>query len=115
VNLQKKDNAGAVQNLQAAAPLLKSNDVSYLRGISFGWVRVLEFEETAGSEAGVYGSSVSKFSVQATGIDKLKGLPRGPRDKKESLLKGSKQGPPPRFFTSVDSKVDKVACFHTLL
>jgi len=39
VNLQKKDNASAVQNFQAAAPLLKSNDASYAR-ISIGWVRV---------------------------------------------------------------------------
>jgi len=31
VNLQKKDNASAVQNFQAAAPLLKSNDASYAR------------------------------------------------------------------------------------
>src|SRR5437870_1628459 len=31
VNLQKKDNASAVQNFQAAAPLLKSSDASYAR------------------------------------------------------------------------------------
>jgi len=31
VNIQKKDNAKAVENLKAAAPLLKSDDGSYAR------------------------------------------------------------------------------------
>ena len=48
VNLQKKNNPQAVQNFQAAAPLLKSNDVSYARNayrMGFAFINLKKMPE----------------------------------------------------------------------
>ncbi len=75
VNLQKKDNAAAVTNFQAAAPLLKSNDQSYARneyrlGYAFLNLKKLPEAKQAFTEAA---SVESPYKQPA--LDKLKALP----------------------------------------
>jgi tetratricopeptide (TPR) repeat protein len=75
IGLQKKDNAGAVTNLQAAAPLLKSNNVSYARnqfrlGYAFLNLKKLPEAKQALTEA----ASVDSPYKQPA-LDKLKTLP----------------------------------------
>jgi tetratricopeptide (TPR) repeat protein len=77
VNLQKKNNAQAVQNFQAAAPLLKSNDASYARneyrlGFAFINLRKMPEAKAAFTEAA---SVNSPYKQPAQ--DKLKTLPAG--------------------------------------
>lgn len=75
VNLQKKDNASAVTNFQAAAPLLKSNNQSYARneyrlGYAFLNLKKLPEAKQAFTEAA---SVESPYKQPA--LDKLKSLP----------------------------------------
>jgi len=75
INLQKKNNPQAVQNFQAAAPLLKSNDVSYARneyrlGFAFINLKKVADARAAFTEAA---SVNSPYKVPAQ--DKLKALP----------------------------------------
>lgn len=75
VNLQKKDNATAVTNFQAAAPLLKSNNQSYARnqyrlGYAFLNLKKLPEAKQAFTEAA---SVESPYKQPA--LDKLKSLP----------------------------------------
>ncbi len=75
INLQKKNNPQAVQNFQAAAPLLKSNDVSYARneyrlGFAFVNLKKVADARAAFTEAA---SVNSPYKVPAQ--DKLKALP----------------------------------------
>jgi tetratricopeptide (TPR) repeat protein len=75
INLQKKNNAGAVQNLQAAAPLLKSNDTSYARNqyrLGFALLNLKKIPEakTAFTEAASVNSPYKSYAQ-----DKLKALP----------------------------------------
>ena len=75
VNLQKKDNATAVQNLQAAAPLLKSNDVSYARNqfrLGYAYLNLKKLPEA--KQAFTDAASVNSPYKQLA-LDKLKGLP----------------------------------------
>ena len=65
VNIQKKTNAAAVENLKQASPLLKVG-CGQLRAESIpAGVRAAESEEGGGREAGVHGSGVGGESVQA--------------------------------------------------
>ena len=60
VNLQKKDNALAVQNLQAAAPLLKSVDLSYARNqLRLGYALVNLKKNAEAKEALTQAASVN--------------------------------------------------------
>jgi len=75
INLQKKNNSGAVQNFQAAAPLLKSNDTSYARNqyrLGFALLNLKKIPEakTAFSEAASVNSPYKTYAQ-----DKLKALP----------------------------------------
>jgi tetratricopeptide (TPR) repeat protein len=75
INLQKKNNLQAVQNFQAAAPLLKSNDVSYARneyrlGFAFINLRKVPEARAAFTEAASVNSP-----YKGPAQDKLKNLP----------------------------------------
>jgi tetratricopeptide (TPR) repeat protein len=75
VNLQKKDNATAVQNLQAAAPLLKGNDVSYARNqfrLGYAYLNLKKLPEA--KQAFTDAASVNSPYKQPA-LDKLKALP----------------------------------------
>jgi tetratricopeptide (TPR) repeat protein len=75
INLQKKNNAAAVQNFQAAAPLLKSNDTSYARnqyrlGFALLNMRRIPEAKAAFTEAASVNSPYKSYAQ-----DKLKALP----------------------------------------
>lgn len=75
INLQKKNNAAAVQNFQAAAPLLKSNETSYARNqyrLGFALVNLKKIAEAkvAFTEAASVNSPYKSYAQ-----DKLKALP----------------------------------------
>jgi len=75
VNLQKKDNATAVTNFQAAAPLLKANNASYARnqyrlGYAFLNLKKLPEAKQAFTESASVESPYKQYA-----LDKLKGLP----------------------------------------
>src|SRR6266478_611569 len=75
VNLQKKDNASAVQNFQAAAPLLKSNDASYARNqyrLGYAFLNLKKLPEA--KQAFTDAASVNSPYKQPA-LDKLKTLP----------------------------------------
>ncbi|MBS1840205.1 MAG: hypothetical protein JSS69_15175 [Acidobacteria bacterium] len=75
VGLQKKENAGAVTNLVAAAPLLKSNDTSYARNqyrLGFAYLNLKKLPEA--KQAFTEAASVNTPYKQPA-LDKLKGLP----------------------------------------
>lgn len=75
VNLQKKDNATAVQNFQAAAPLLKSNDASYARNqyrLGYAYLNLKKLPDAR--QAFTDASSVNSPYKQPA-LDKLKTLP----------------------------------------
>jgi tetratricopeptide (TPR) repeat protein len=75
VNLQKKDNASAVQNFLAAAPLLKSNDVSYARNqyrLGYAYLNLKKLPEA--KQAFTDAASVNSPYKQPA-LDKLKTLP----------------------------------------
>lgn len=75
VGLQKKDNAGAVTSLVAAAPLLKSDDTSYARNqyrLGFAYLNLKKLPEA--KQAFTEAASVNTPYKQPA-LDKLKGLP----------------------------------------
>ena len=75
VGLQKKDNAGAVTNLVAAAPLLRSNDTSYARNqyrLGFAYLNLKKLPEA--KQAFTEAASVNTPYKQPA-LDKLKSLP----------------------------------------
>src|SRR5262249_165661 len=75
VNLQKKDNAAAVQNLQSAGPLLKSNDASYARNqyrLGYAFLNLKRLPEA--KQAFTDAASVNSPYKQPA-LDKLKSLP----------------------------------------
>lgn len=75
VNLQKKDNASAVQNLQTAAPLLKSNNVSYARNqfrLGYAFLNLKKLPEA--KQALTDAASVDSPYKQPA-LEKLKSLP----------------------------------------
>lgn len=77
VNLQKKNNAQAIQNFQAAAPLLKSNDVGYARNeyrLGFAFINLKKFPDA--KAAFTQAASVNSPYKQLA-QDKLKTLPAG--------------------------------------
>jgi tetratricopeptide (TPR) repeat protein len=75
INLQKRNNAAAIQNFQAASPLLKSNDTSYARNqyrMGFAYVNLKRVAEAraAFTEAASVNSPYKSYA-----LDKLKALP----------------------------------------
>jgi tetratricopeptide (TPR) repeat protein len=77
VNIQKKNNAQAVQNFQAAAPLLKSNDIGYARNeyrLGFAYINLKKFTEAKAAFAAA-ASVNSPYKRPAE--EKIKTLPAG--------------------------------------
>jgi len=71
INLQKKNNAAAVQNFQAASPLLKSNDTSYARNqyrMGFAFVNLKKIPEAraAFTEAASVNSPYKSYAPRHT-------------------------------------------------
>jgi tetratricopeptide (TPR) repeat protein len=84
VNMQKKNNAQAIQNFQAAAPLLKSNDIGYARNayrLGFAFLNSKKFPDAkaAFSEAA---SVNSPYKQPAQ--DKLKTIPAAPATRRKA-------------------------------
>ena len=78
VNLQKKNNTQAIQNFQAAAPLLKSNDVGYARNayrLGFAFINLRKIPEA--KAAFTQAASVNSPYKQPA-LDKIKTLPASP-------------------------------------
>src|SRR5216110_3653960 len=74
VNIEKKDNAQAVENLKAAAPLLKLDDGSYARNQYRLGVALLNMKKNAeAKEAFTQAASVNS-PYKALAQEKLKGL-----------------------------------------
>jgi len=74
VNIEKKDNAQAAENLKAAAPLLKSDDVSYARNqyrLGFALLNLKKNPEA--KEAFTQAASVNS-PYKALAQDKLKDM-----------------------------------------
>jgi tetratricopeptide (TPR) repeat protein len=74
INLQKKENALAVENLQAAAPLLKSDDASYGRNQYRLGFAYLNLKKTAEAKAALAEAASAKGPYQSLAQDKLKSL-----------------------------------------
>jgi len=75
INLQKKNNAGAVQNFQAAAPLLKSNDTSYARNQYRLGFALLNLKKIADAKAAFTEAASVNSPYKSYAQDKLKALP----------------------------------------
>jgi tetratricopeptide (TPR) repeat protein len=74
VNIGKKDNAQAVENLKAAGPLLKSDDGSYARNQYRLGFALLNLKKTAeAKEAFTQAASVNS-PYKGPALDKLKGI-----------------------------------------
>lgn len=78
INLQKKNNAGAVQNFQAAAPLLKSNDTSYARNQYRLGFALLNLRKIADAKAAFTDAASVNSPYKSYAQDKLKALPATP-------------------------------------
>ena len=84
VNIEKKDNAQAVENLKAAAPLLKADDGSYARNQYRLGFALLNLKKNAeAKEAFTQAASVNS-PYKALAQDKLKGLAGAPARRKAS-------------------------------
>ncbi|HSC45701.1 MAG TPA: hypothetical protein VLC94_07705 [Candidatus Acidoferrum sp.] len=75
INLQKKNNAGAVQNFQAAAPLLKANDTSYARNQYRLGFALLNLKKIADAKAAFTEAASVNSPYKSYAQDKLKALP----------------------------------------
>jgi len=78
VNMQKKNNAQAIQNFQAAAPLLKSNDIGYARNayrLGFAFLNLKKYPDAKAA----FGEAASVNSpYKQPALDKIKTIPAGP-------------------------------------
>jgi tetratricopeptide (TPR) repeat protein len=84
VNLQKKNNAQAIQNFQAAAPLLKSNEIGYARNayrMGFAFINLRKIPEA--KAAFTQAASVNSPYKQPA-LDKIKTLPAGPATRRKA-------------------------------
>jgi tetratricopeptide (TPR) repeat protein len=84
VNLQKKNNAQAIQDFQAAAPLLKSNDVGYARNeyrLGFAFINLRKIPEA--KAAFTQAASVNSPYKQPA-LDKIKALPASPPTRRKA-------------------------------
>jgi len=75
INLQKKNNAGAVQNFQAAAPLLKANDTSYARNQYRLGFALLNLKKIADAKVAFTEAASVNSPYKSYAQDKLKALP----------------------------------------
>jgi tetratricopeptide (TPR) repeat protein len=78
VNMQKKNNPQAIQNFQAAAPLLKSNDTAYARNeyrMGFAFINLKKF---ADAKAAFTEAASVNSPYKQPAQDKLKTIPAAP-------------------------------------
>lgn len=75
INLQKKSNAAAVQNFQAAAPLLKANDTSYARNQYRLGFALLNLKKIADAKVAFTEAASVNSPYKTYAQDKLKSLP----------------------------------------
>ena len=78
INLQKKENALAVQNFVAAAPLLKANEASYGRNQYRLGFAYLNLRKTADARQALSEAASAKGPYQPLAEEKLKSLPATP-------------------------------------
>jgi len=84
VNLQKKNSAAAVQNFQAASPLLKSNDTSYARNqyrLGFAFINLKKMPE---AKAAFTDAASLNTPYKQPAQEKLKGIVTTPAAKKRA-------------------------------
>jgi tetratricopeptide (TPR) repeat protein len=84
IGLQKKNNAQAVQNFQAAAPLLKSNDTSYARNeyrLGFAFINLKKIPE---ARAAFTEAASVNSPYRQPAQDKLKTLPASPAKRRKA-------------------------------
>ena len=84
VNMQKKNNPQAIQNFQAAAPLLKSNDTAYARNeyrMGFAFINLKKFPDA--KAAFTEAASVNSPYKQPA-MDKIKTLPASPATRRKA-------------------------------
>jgi tetratricopeptide (TPR) repeat protein len=74
VNIGKKDNAQAVENLKAAAPLVKPDDVSYARNQYRLGFALLNLKRNAEAKDAFTQAASVNSPYKAVALDKLKGL-----------------------------------------
>jgi tetratricopeptide (TPR) repeat protein len=78
VNMQKKNNAQAIQNFQAAAPLLKSNDIGYARNayrLGFAFLNLKKYSDAKAA----FGEAASvNGPYKQPALDKIKTIPAVP-------------------------------------
>lgn len=84
VNLQKKSNAQAVQNFQAAAPLLKSNDASYARNAYRLGFAFINLKKTSEAKVAFTDAASVNSPYKGPAQDKLKSLSAAPVKRKAS-------------------------------
>ncbi len=84
VNLQKKNNPVAVQNFQAAAPLLKSNDVSYARNqyrLGFAFINLKKMPE---AKAAFTDAASLNTPYKQPALEKIKAIPATPSTRRKA-------------------------------
>jgi tetratricopeptide (TPR) repeat protein len=84
VNLQKKNNPQAIQNFQAAAPLLKSNDTAYARNeyrMGFAFINLKKYSDA--KAAFTQAASVDSPYKQPA-LEKIKTLPASPATRRKA-------------------------------
>jgi tetratricopeptide (TPR) repeat protein len=84
VNIQKKDNAQAEQNLRAAAPLLKSDAGSYARNQYRLGFALLNLKKVAEAKVAFTEAASVNSPYKALAQDKLKSLPAGATARKKT-------------------------------
>ncbi len=84
VNLQKKNNTQAVQNFQAAAPLLKSNDTSFARNAYRMGFALINLKKIPDAKAAFTAAASVNSPYKGPAQDKLKSLSAAPARRKAS-------------------------------
>ena len=77
IHIQKKDNAQAVENLKAAAPMLKSDATSYARNEYRLGFALLNLKKVPDAKAAFTEAASVNSPYKAMAMDKLKSLPAG--------------------------------------
>jgi tetratricopeptide (TPR) repeat protein len=84
VNLQKKNNAQAVQNFQAAGPLLKSNDTSYARNAYRMGFALINLKKMPEAKAAFTEAASVNSPYKGPAQDKLKSLSAAPAARRKA-------------------------------
>src|SRR6266853_676023 len=84
INMQKKNNAQAIQNFQAAAPLLKSNDIGYARNayrLGFAFLNLKKYPD---AKAALTEAASVNSPYKQPAQDKLKTIPAAPAARRKA-------------------------------